>query len=183
MIFTTRITLIFKKRQAGFIPCCRMQGCQSLQRIETGWTNRNHSESDAFLSGEAHILKMSKRPGLPTPFSTVHFRSRRKGGRDLRGKAFCRVMRKKISASFRSIRSTLRRELLPAEARQGKNMFRIRMPLFLPERFFDPYVMPGSENEPHRGVGNLRKGIYDILTNLREHYGNIECFISENGMG
>ncbi|ATU28611.1 glycoside hydrolase family 1 protein [Bacillus velezensis] len=54
---------------------------------------------------------------------------------------------------------------------------------FLPERFFDPYVMPGRKMNPHRGWEIYEKGIYDILTNLREHYGNIECFISENGMG
>ena len=29
----------------------------------------------------------------------------------------------------------------------------------------------------------MKKGIYDILTNTRENYGNIKCYISENGMG
>ncbi|MDF1508519.1 glycoside hydrolase family 1 protein [Robertmurraya sp. DFI.2.37] len=54
---------------------------------------------------------------------------------------------------------------------------------FMPERFFDHYVMPGRKMNPHRGWEIYEKGIYDILTNLRENYGNIECFISENGMG
>jgi 6-phospho-beta-glucosidase len=54
---------------------------------------------------------------------------------------------------------------------------------FMPERYFDNYVMPGRKMNPHRGWEIYEKGVYDILTNLRENYGNIECFISENGMG
>lgn len=54
---------------------------------------------------------------------------------------------------------------------------------FLPDRYFDPYVMPGRKMNPHRGWEIYEKGIYDILINLKENYGNIECFISENGMG
>ncbi|MBJ8192431.1 glycoside hydrolase family 1 protein, partial [Bacillus cereus] len=49
--------------------------------------------------------------------------------------------------------------------------------------FFDYYVMPGRKMNEKRGCENYEKGIYDILTNVRENYGNIECFISENGMG
>ncbi|WP_426414477.1 6-phospho-beta-glucosidase GmuD [Bacillus subtilis] len=55
--------------------------------------------------------------------------------------------------------------------------------LFLPDRYFDPYVMPGRKMNPHRGWEIYEKGVYDILINLKENYGNIECFISENGMG
>ncbi|OQP06106.1 6-phospho-beta-glucosidase [Geobacillus sp. 46C-IIa] len=54
---------------------------------------------------------------------------------------------------------------------------------FLPERFFDYYAMPGRKMNPYRGWEIYEKGIYDILINLKENYGNIECFISENGMG
>jgi 6-phospho-beta-glucosidase len=54
---------------------------------------------------------------------------------------------------------------------------------FLPERYFDNYVMPGRKMNPHRGWEIYEKGVYDILVNLKENYGNIECFISENGMG
>ncbi|MEK3992110.1 glycoside hydrolase family 1 protein [Robertmurraya sp. FSL R5-0851] len=54
---------------------------------------------------------------------------------------------------------------------------------FMPERFFDNYVMPGRKMNPHRGWEIYEKGVYDILVNLKENYGNIECFISENGMG
>ncbi|MDW6002233.1 glycoside hydrolase family 1 protein [Vibrio mangrovi] len=54
---------------------------------------------------------------------------------------------------------------------------------FVPEWFFEPYEMPGRKMNPHRGWEIYEKGIYDILTNLREHYGNLPCYISENGMG
>lgn len=54
---------------------------------------------------------------------------------------------------------------------------------FVPERFFDYYAMPGRKMNEMRGWEIYEKGIYDILTNVRENYGNIECFISENGMG
>ncbi len=54
---------------------------------------------------------------------------------------------------------------------------------FVPEWFFEPYEMPGRKMNPHRGWEIYEKGIYDILANLREHYGNIPCYISENGMG
>jgi 6-phospho-beta-glucosidase len=54
---------------------------------------------------------------------------------------------------------------------------------FMPEWFFDPYEMPGRKMNPHRGWEIYEKGVYDILTNLRENYGNLPCYISENGMG
>lgn len=54
---------------------------------------------------------------------------------------------------------------------------------FVPEHYFDYYVMPGRKMNEMRGWEIYEKGIYDILTNVRENYGNIECFISENGMG
>ncbi len=54
---------------------------------------------------------------------------------------------------------------------------------FLPEWFFDYYEMPGRKMNPHRGWEIYEQGVYDILTNLRENYGNIPCYISENGMG
>ncbi|MFA0087155.1 glycoside hydrolase family 1 protein [Vibrio sp. 10N.261.51.F12] len=54
---------------------------------------------------------------------------------------------------------------------------------FMPEHFFDYYEMPGRKMNPHRGWEIYEKGVYDILTNLRENYGNLPCYISENGMG
>ncbi|MDA3972877.1 glycoside hydrolase family 1 protein [Enterococcus thailandicus] len=53
----------------------------------------------------------------------------------------------------------------------------------MPEDFFDNYEMPGRKMNPYRGWEIYEKGIYDILINVRDNYGNIDCFISENGMG
>jgi 6-phospho-beta-glucosidase len=53
----------------------------------------------------------------------------------------------------------------------------------MPEDYFDHYEMPGRKMNPYRGWEIYEKGIYDILTTVREQYGNIDCFISENGMG
>lgn len=53
----------------------------------------------------------------------------------------------------------------------------------MPDDFFDNYEMPGRKMNPYRGWEIYEKGIYDILTNTRKNYGNIKCFISENGMG
>ncbi|RFA32752.1 6-phospho-beta-glucosidase [Virgibacillus dokdonensis] len=54
---------------------------------------------------------------------------------------------------------------------------------FMPDMFFDLYEMPGRKMNPYRGWEIYEKGIYDILVNLKENYGNIASFISENGMG
>lgn len=53
----------------------------------------------------------------------------------------------------------------------------------LPEDFYDVYDMPGKKMNPYRGWEIYEKGIYDTLINLKENYGNIRCYISENGMG
>lgn len=53
----------------------------------------------------------------------------------------------------------------------------------MPEDYFDNYEMPGRKMNPYRGWEIYEKGIYDILINVRDNYGNIDCFISENGMG
>ncbi len=53
----------------------------------------------------------------------------------------------------------------------------------MPENFFDNYEMPGRKMNVYRGWEIYEKGIYDIMINLKNNYGNIECYISENGMG
>ncbi|SHE35378.1 glycoside hydrolase family 1 protein [Clostridium fallax] len=53
----------------------------------------------------------------------------------------------------------------------------------LPTDFFDNYDMPGKKMNPYRGWEIYEKGIYDIMINLKENYGNIKSYISENGMG
>jgi len=54
---------------------------------------------------------------------------------------------------------------------------------FMPDNFFDNYEMPGRKMNVSRGWEIYEKGVYDIMINLKDNYGNIECFISENGMG
>src|SRR5699024_6092567 len=54
---------------------------------------------------------------------------------------------------------------------------------FMPDWFFDNYEMPGRKMNKYRGWEIYEKGIYDIMINLKENYGNTESFISESGMG
>lgn len=53
----------------------------------------------------------------------------------------------------------------------------------MPDHYFDIYEMPGRKMNPYRGWEIYEKGIYDLLINVRDNYGNISCYISENGMG
>ncbi|WP_027108122.1 glycoside hydrolase family 1 protein [Lacticigenium naphthae] len=53
----------------------------------------------------------------------------------------------------------------------------------MPDDYFDNFEMPGRKMNPYRGWEIYEKGIYDLLINLKEDYGNIPCYISENGMG
>lgn len=53
----------------------------------------------------------------------------------------------------------------------------------MPEDYFDVYDWPEKKINPHRGWEIYERGIYDTLINLRDNYGNIPCYISENGMG
>ncbi len=54
---------------------------------------------------------------------------------------------------------------------------------FLPEWFFESYDMPGKKMNIYRGWEIYAKGIYDLCIDIRDNYGNITSFISENGMG
>lgn len=49
--------------------------------------------------------------------------------------------------------------------------------------FFDDYAMPGRKINPHRGWEIYEKGVYDLLIDVKKNYGNIQTFVSENGMG
>lgn len=66
------------------------------------------------------------------------------------------------------------------KAKQG---YRACDPVTMPEDLFSYYEMPGRKINPHRGWEIYEKGLYDILMDLKENYGNIPCYISENGMG
>lgn len=52
-----------------------------------------------------------------------------------------------------------------------------------PDDYFDNYIWPERKMNPYRGWEIYEKGIYDCLINVRDNYGNLPCFISENGMG
>lgn len=54
---------------------------------------------------------------------------------------------------------------------------------FMPEYYYDHYIMPGRKINPHRGWEIFEKGIYDISLNIRDSYDNIEWLITENGIG
>lgn len=53
----------------------------------------------------------------------------------------------------------------------------------MPEHFYENYEWPERVMNPHRGWEIYPKGIYDIAVNIKENYGNIPWYISENGMG
>ncbi|MBL1225068.1 glycoside hydrolase family 1 protein [Enterococcus sp. BWR-S5] len=55
--------------------------------------------------------------------------------------------------------------------------------VFSPEWFFDNYEMPGRRMNTSRGIEIYPKGIYDIAKKIQNEYGNIDWFVSENGIG
>lgn len=55
--------------------------------------------------------------------------------------------------------------------------------IFSPEWFFDNYEMPGRRMNTSRGIEIYPQGIYDIAIMIKERYGNIDWFVSENGIG
>jgi len=54
---------------------------------------------------------------------------------------------------------------------------------FMPEHLFDNYIMPNRKMNVHRGWEICERAIYDMAINIRDNYGNIPFYISENGMG
>ncbi len=54
---------------------------------------------------------------------------------------------------------------------------------WLPEKYFEPYEMPGRRMNPYRGWEIYPQALYDIAINVRDNYGNIPWYVSENGMG
>lgn len=52
-----------------------------------------------------------------------------------------------------------------------------------PDKYFEPYEMPGCKMNTSRGWEIYEPAIYDIAMNLKENYGNIPWYVSENGMG
>lgn len=52
-----------------------------------------------------------------------------------------------------------------------------------PNLYFDEYEMPGRRMNVDKGWEIYPKALYDIAINIKENYGNIPWFVSENGMG
>lgn len=55
--------------------------------------------------------------------------------------------------------------------------------VFSPEWFYDNYEMPGRRMNTSRGIEIYPKGLYDIAKKIQKEYGNIDWFVSENGIG
>lgn len=55
--------------------------------------------------------------------------------------------------------------------------------VLLPESFFDYYEMQGRRMNTSRGWEIYPKAIYDMLMTIKNEYGNVKCYIAENGMG
>ena len=56
-------------------------------------------------------------------------------------------------------------------------------PGFVPERFFEEYIMPGRRMNTSRGIEIYPAALYDIAMVVKERYGNLPWFVSENGIG
>ncbi len=53
----------------------------------------------------------------------------------------------------------------------------------MPEHFFAHYDWPHKKMNQHRGWEIYPEGLYDISIEIKENYGNIPWYVSENGMG
>lgn len=53
----------------------------------------------------------------------------------------------------------------------------------MPEKFYEKYEWPERRMNDSRGWEIYPEGIYDTLKRIQNEYGNIKCFIGENGMG
>ncbi len=54
---------------------------------------------------------------------------------------------------------------------------------WMPNRYYSEYDMPGRRMNIDKGWEIYPKALYDIAVNIKENYGNIPWFVSENGMG
>lgn len=52
-----------------------------------------------------------------------------------------------------------------------------------PDTFYDIYEMPGRKMNKFRKWEIYPRGLYDTLIKIRDKYKNVECYVTENGMG
>lgn len=53
----------------------------------------------------------------------------------------------------------------------------------MPEKYYEPYTFEGQKFNTSRGWEIYEPAIYDIAMNIKNNYGNLPWYISENGMG
>ncbi|MDE1549914.1 glycoside hydrolase family 1 protein [Jeotgalibaca caeni] len=54
---------------------------------------------------------------------------------------------------------------------------------WMPNKYYNHYDMPGRRMNVDKGWEIYPQALYDIAINIRDNYGNIPWFVSENGMG
>ncbi len=54
---------------------------------------------------------------------------------------------------------------------------------YCPEHLYQPFSMPKSRMNKHRGWEIYPKALYDLAMRVKNEYGNIKWYVSENGMG
>lgn len=71
----------------------------------------------------------------------------------------------------------------PENSRQKQSDKQPNKDQLMPEKFYKIYDKPDKKMNFSRGWEIYPKGIYDTLMRLKNDYGNIKCYIGENGMG
>lgn len=59
----------------------------------------------------------------------------------------------------------------------------IRHPAIFPTDFYEPYDWPDKRVNPYRGWEIYPEAMYDVAIMMKNDYGNIPWYVSENGMG
>jgi 6-phospho-beta-glucosidase len=54
---------------------------------------------------------------------------------------------------------------------------------WLPQKYYEGYEKPGRRINPDKNWEIYPEAMYDIAVNIRDNYGNIPWYVSENGMG
>lgn len=70
----------------------------------------------------------------------------------------------------------------PSRVKAKENLPNPKAPINY-QTLFDNYEMHGRRMNKYRGWEIYPKALYDMLMDIKNKYGNIECYISENGMG
>ncbi|MGT2934365.1 glycoside hydrolase family 1 protein [Streptococcus castoreus] len=66
---------------------------------------------------------------------------------------------------------------------KAPNVIPVISPSWSPEWYYDTYLMPGRRMNVDKGWEIYPEAVYDIAIKMRDQYGNIPWFLSENGVG